>query len=784
MPKGSQFFKNYKRQKRVQLSDENYNKGMDFSTVPLEDGYVKQMVNFNWSGIQDDRISPRAGFRQFAADIYVGGTAYSADMLLIDGQLCAEADGVNYNQIITGQVTANQLAGSELYLGTGEVNTGVNNVLTRVDLQAGGESILFNRPTTAEIHGIAVTELDNIAEHVGTFAFNNDYYYFKDTGVLAKTKFNAGSYSTEEVTPKGLNPKEAVMWGYNMLSTTPYTFTNTVTGSANIVMSGIVPYKQGTTDIELNPEINQDLTLEAFYTVGTGLQYDFIWEWKEVQSSIWTEFKKETITFASALPLKADISFPTMNIMVRLTAVGYTGGTPNTTPDQVMTVGIAVNKGEYKDRDNANVATYSLHSSTGMSYWKKRLVVWGAKEDPTVLFTSDVNDPSYFPYPNNVELFEEPIVKALPLGDDLLVFTTTKLFILQLTPDGLGWTKRLIQRDLSIIPWDVHLIQPVKNMLFFKSGNYYYMVVPSAGATTGLTIAPISKAIENLLDDFEVQVKETVRKLYGYVGTLELVHYYNYLDFEDIHNVYVFKTESGLYINLALLYNIINRAWKEDIHESQHIVKSFKKDATRKGLFMTLFDFNGKPSIQYLQYDVKETADYYLPDGIPTLETGPTAFEALHTYKNYQLLDTGLREHDSDFKKRYREVQIKFNNISQQALKFYTQFSIDGEIRKSIEKYTLNHVIDPLDPDYGLITMERTLVDPNILPGSTILAENDTDDQYWLLDQSVFPEIFLWKVRIPVSGKGYAPRLVLISYNDQPYEIMNTSFVFRQMYSR
>ena len=143
MPESVSFFKSFDRKKRVQLSDENYNKGMDFSTVPLADGFVKQMVNYDLAGVEDDRIAPRPAFRQFSADLYAGATAYADTMLLIDGEPCAEADGNIYNQVITGQVTTNNLTGSSLFLGTGEVNTGYNNVLTRVDLQAGGESILF-----------------------------------------------------------------------------------------------------------------------------------------------------------------------------------------------------------------------------------------------------------------------------------------------------------------------------------------------------------------------------------------------------------------------------------------------------------------------------------------------------------------------------------------------------------------------------------------------------------------------------------------------------------------
>jgi hypothetical protein len=775
----AQPFKRYNRGSRIQIADEEFKSGMDYSTVPLSDGYVKQMVNYDLAGVYQDRLTPRPGFRQYAADLYAGATAYNTDMLLIDGKGCAEEDGETYNQIITGQVTDAKLADTNLYLGTGEVNTGSNDVLTRADLQTGGDKILYNKPTSASIHDVAVTELDNVAQHVGTFAFNDDYYYFKDSGVLARTNFNSGAYESVDVTVQPINPKEAVMWGYNMLSTTPYAFTNTL-APGNIVMHGLVPYKQGTSDIELTPEINQDLTLEVFYTVGTGLVYDFVIEWREVSSSAWTEISKQTITFATALPLKADVSFPTKDVLVRVSA--YPTGAPN--PDQVMTVGLAVNKEDYQEHNNTDLVNYSLHTATGMSYWRKRLVVWGVKEDPTVLFMSEVNNPEYFPYPNNIDLMEEPVIHAVPLGDDLLVFTTTRLYIVQLSADGLSWTKKVIQKDLYIKTWDTHLIQPIKNMLFFKSGNYYYLVVPSKASSTGLSVAPISKPVEKLFDNFQEHIVETLLKVYGHTEAVELIHYYNYLDFEDIHNVYVLKTISGLYINLGVLYNVNSRTWKEYAYESQHIVKPFQKDATKKGIFMTLFDFNSKPSVQYLQYVSTTAKDFYLPDGITVLEEAEAAFTALHTFKNYQMLDSGLREHESDFKKRYREVQVKFNNISQLSLNFNTKFSIDGGTRRNYERYILNHNIDTEDPNYGLITMVRELIDPSVLPGAAVLATDVNDTAAWMLDQSTLPEVYLWKVRIKVSGKGYTPQFVLVSYNEEQYEIMNISFVYRPLYSR
>ncbi len=76
-----------------------------------------------------------------------------------------------------------------------------------------------------------ITDTTYIAQAIGTFAFNNSYYCFQD-GALVHTKLTKHEdtekfcYAPEPVEPKAITPKEAVMWGYNMLSEEPYQFEN------------------------------------------------------------------------------------------------------------------------------------------------------------------------------------------------------------------------------------------------------------------------------------------------------------------------------------------------------------------------------------------------------------------------------------------------------------------------------------------------------------------------------------------------------------------------------
>jgi hypothetical protein len=228
-------------------------------------------------------------------------------------------------------------------------------------------------------------------------------------------------------------------------------------------------------------------------------------------------------------------------------------------------------------------------------------------------------------------------------------------------------------------------------------------------------------------------------------------------------------------LNVDVLYNTVLRVWRLYTFESWDIVKPYRQDATTKGVFMMFTPMGTAPCIQLFKFDPSTCMDSWAyPD------------EAEHelVFKNYQMLDTGSRDIASDLKKRFREAQLRLNNRSNKTLYFYSEFYIDGDTRKALYKYTPHQEIDPASPDYGLLTMERELIDPVLLPGTTILAETQEDYNYWSLDISQFPDTSLWKIRIPFSGKGYCPQMVLVSHNLEPYELLHNIWVFRQLYSR
>jgi hypothetical protein len=757
---GVESFKTYQRSVRAQVPEDVYNKGMQYTNAPLSEGFCRLMLNYDLKD-SGNILTPRLGLKsydliEFPQD---SGITYGATAYIAAAKEKVEENGAVYQQFIVGDSTNHSL-----YVVTNSDKTDYVPQLKQLTATA-----RIKTPDKTGIHGISLDDKSYIARPVGTFAFNDDYYFVADEGLRLSKFFTAqDGYWVDTVTPRELTPSEAVMWGYNMLKTNPYTFQNTMLEvDSPIYLDGVLPY-DAADHLVLSPQVNQALHFECFYRGFAGKVYTVKWEWKDPGSSTWDILKTGDVTLGTANKFICNFSVPNKSIMLRVKATNKSLATDM----QVMTIGFDFSKSNQGNAINSTQTVYDLRDASGMTFWKNRLVI----AHKNMLFLSEVNDPGYFPYPNNMEPFSENIIHVMTCLDNLLVFTTTKLYSITLGQDGTGWFIKQIQGNLAIQDCDIHLIQAVKNMVFFKSGNYYYMVVPKAASTTGeLTIAPVSRPIEPLLDNFQTGIEWLLKTLYDYTGSLELLNYYNFLDFEDVHNVYVFQTDENVLVNIALLYNTVLRVWRLYVFESQHTVKPFKQDATTKGTFMALTSTAAVPCIQLLKFDSLDCIDSYVVPG-----------GAVHEiyFKNYQMLDTGYREISSNIKKRFREAQLRFYNRSGAALEFYTEFYIDGDTRKTLYKYTPHHETDPTSPDYGLLTMARELVDPSILPGMTILAETEIDYNYWTLDASLFPDTALWKVRIPFSGKGYSPRMLLVSFNQQPYELLNNLWVFRQLNSR
>lgn len=828
----------FKRGHRVQNIEETFSKGMSYTSAPLAEGYNRVLVNLD---MQDsgNSVTPRLGLR---ADSYMynGWPSIGSDE---DNNLfeIVEAHAFDDRKLLetiwyTGRNNEGNIFGKYVTAGTIYCDTfdypgyGSQNHADTLDGARLTHTAHLMSNFGAEIHGMqllqkinvdapTVTETPNTlgVRVIGTWAYNNNYYFYDDLGrCCVYSYYPEDVYETpsseiakhykndpklDTFTPKALTAKEAVTYGYNMLLEDPYHFVNTAGGNV-LEFTGLLPYVNG--ELCMTPVQNQDIYFRATGIIPQNKRYKFVAEWSSMRSTSWNRIKEWTAdTGADSANLEIGFAFtpPVEEAIIRISAYPVTDNTAADIADSVLAVGFSFKRAGYSNTINSDKKQYSIHKASGICYWKNRIVAWGVPEDDTILFVSDVNDPTYFPYPNNIETFTSSIQYCTPFGDDLLVFIADALYIIALADDGASWTCKCLQRNLSIAAWDVHLVQTVKNMLFFKSGNYYYMVVPKSSSLTGeLTIADVSKPMRGFFDNFKTSVLEILNNTY--MPEVEytdfgIAHYYNYLSKDSVHNVYMLIVPGihethDTYVNLDVIYDTVNRTWRVYTYGSSARLVPHNTSSTQDTMFVSKFQFetdNKRTGVQHLVWSV-EREDMYLQHNDARLATAgdehikPSANQKQSIIGNRQLIDTGYREHASNFKKRYRELQFTINNMSFSALQFYMSFLIDGALRKSWYDYEIVQDTNPESTTYGVISVRRVLLPSMSNTSGSPVTPSTTVLDDWMLDMSAFPDNGYWKCRVAVSGKGYVPRMLINSPNVKIFELLNISWVYRTLYSR
>lgn len=891
----SSIYKQRNRQDRRAVLESDFSKGMMHSNGVVDDGYLKSLVNFMYDK-DGGKIIPRPSIHTETIvfpDMSVNLTSdFMSDSVTIkDAKECVE-EGNNYSQFILGKLDDDSESLGEIWTATARPAIDSIDIETDEDYTYDvrftvGESSFtshkcyFYTADVSSIHNVPLEddEYKRMKFPVGTFAYGNSYYFFGEDSDgnpgLFKTRFDAEStskkYVFDSVTPKVPSVSEAVTYGYNMLLNDPYQFENRY-AAPQLQFEGILPYEvevEGGSHLYqtllMTPKKNQPIDLVCYFDVLEGRKFDFVWEWRETTASDWTEIKRDTeVVISQDTKLTVDqFRPPASEIMIRISAYPYESlqgqnvEAVSDTVEKAMVVGFDFTVENYGTANAVDQEEYDLFTATGMEAWKDRLVVWGLPKDPTILFISDYNEPSYFPYPNNITVFDNPIIYAVEFMDGLAVFTTDKLYYVTLADDGNSWKTEILQSHLHIDSWDKHLIQTVRNMLYFKSGNYYYMMVPKAQSTTGeLTLAPITTPITNFFDNFSVNVQDIIQNTYDYLGEYKLITYYNFLDYDDIHNIYVYSYEASvalLYVDI--IYNTSDRTWKVWVYENANMLYPFRNSATSSGLLAasSLLDIvdmqpgqliSKRRFLQVFKLDKLCVRDFYVPkateviydtdfaqatyyNGVLTIPDefsdvvledttlvlpfrlaervrGTTLYLSVisdyyfgfyksnirkvlnevysnpddyYTFKNYQYIDTGYRDDELHLKKRYRELQLQINNLDKRNMDFGMEYILDGAPRRIYYKYDVAQAIDEFDEDFGVVYIDST---PFL---ETDLSDLDLTNQ-WTLDQNLIPEVTLWKIRVAVSGKGYAPRLRLLSRNEKRFELLNINWISKMMHMR
>ena len=888
-------YKQYTRTQRNTILEESFAGGMCTDDIPLTDGTYKHLVNFQIieegkqlvprrGKIPDETFSQTVesacalftpptetttlGVYNVRYDAFTGATGYDADLIETvrkfiiacpnESKAQRSAEGSLYHEEYTTMSDGKQLACYYLQKETAPIFIAsmdeIKAVAPYTDHAPGSFLKVVEGPRDNTTSDVKISVLSELAKFrpmprlVGS-AIKNTFYTIG--GTTSGSTFTRGfkriapcpttnrTYYVEDVTPKALDPVYANSYGFNMLSSTPYTFVNS---AGAWELNGLLPYEDSAcAKISFSYITGQKIYFKTYFNYTVSSTIDYKIQKKLNSEDTWTDVTSGSLTsLADSCPdLIFNISIPNEAFSIRVTF--YTSGstTDVKSSNDYSFSGGSETEDTYGSTQGLDMITYDLTTATGMLTWKSKLVLWGVDKAPDMIFTSDYNNPTYFPYPNGCESYPDNILHVCIFMDSLLVFTSESIYKTTLSDDGLSFNTETVVADVRLTYEDTYSIVPVKNMLFYKSDNYYYMLVPSSKSLTygELNVAPVSKPINHMLDHFDTELKQVLSDMYGAE--------WNYPELEDItltpntYQVYLANNEvcidyrfkisiSGQFNNLSiayvLKYNTVLRTWSADLYYTPYSsIQMYNKNiAGVPRYIMYIHDVGSEEAIAiYIDvhalhvinddeevftidehtaeiasierfsvsghtFDLGENdSTYKIKPKILTESIDGTVDTYLTTdyLPNKQFIDTGYRNLNIINKKRMREIQFKINDKLAVPLEFKTGFIMDNRRRVNIGSY----VLTPTDDNSLTIVSNANTLKVHGTAGQIRLNDDDdpdTNDNVFSLGNADLALHDVATVRWKVSGKGYLPRLTMLSANTKAYELTGICWIARQMNAR
>mgnify|MGYP007095020278 FL=1 len=764
--------------------------GMHFTDNPLDEGTSRLLVNM----IQKDfgqRVRPRGGWGERGAptslgsdlgDLYIHhtGTTFvkntetDESFLRRYALVLSTTEDREFGSLVNSKVVIEE----PLDVTDPNFNIEPGRLVTS-DLKEEADiyTIRHNdQASLTRIHEMPVENPTPIGIHA---SIEGNTYLLTPEGLgRLAVYYKDGAYTHEVLitTPLEVTPIQAVNYGYNLLMKDPYSFENK--SGPTMRPTGILPYDPKTELLKMQARAGEEIRFRLIYEYKEDEEYKVQWEVQDIYKRDGINVvvdKEKSPTYKNGEDIVLDYTPPLKQFSVVATIYEASDLT-----NPLRTIILA----SYHLADDSNVArmdprNYDLMTAKGMSVWMNQMVYYGVSGAEMSIFISDVNDPTYVPFPNSSITFNEKVIKAFPYMESLMVITEHTMFQVDYDVED-GFTYKPVQANMQLRDDDAASMYGVRNMVCFKSRNYYYMVVPNIKNEQGeLQIAPISNSITLLLDGFERSIKRIVSEVYTLSHLFSvpedeilfaLENYQSYADGNRLRHVYKIRLEvldNVFYLDFHLIYDTIFRTWTIEILEStRKPLHVFQSMSTGYSQFLGLYEEEGEAYIQWVGIDENNPEDsFQLGDGRERI------------IPNYQLIDTGKRNLEGTKKKRIRQIILEFNNLSKEDTEFNHMVYIDDDPRADLFKYTVEHETDPDSPNYGQVFVLKEYVEPSTVYGVTKLGT-------WSLNNSQFPEQTVLKLHLDVSGKGYYPRLKLITRTSKLYELNQISWAYREMNAR
>lgn len=603
----------------------------------------------------------------------------------------------------------------------------------------------------------------------------------------------------DAIIPRLLNPTEAYNRGYNMLSSTPYMFQDNITSAGVLSLLGSAMYETGdNTQPIFSPTVGQSVDIRVFYSAANGANLKCKVEELNLglASADYVTIHDFDIAIQASNTTPLRFSYTTKYAATNLRITVRSGDDEKT--DYAIVQSIYCNNEAYA---NAKLGTFDLKKGTGLISWQGCLGIYGLPDAPNTIFFSDVEDPSYFPYPYNTISLDNDILAVHNYLDNLIVVTVDSVWLLVAGGTIVNTAQKRILANIAISEIDAINLVVLKDQIFFKTDSQFYVLKPNkyTSDTTDLKNYVNSTAIDNFTHDFQYNTVALLNSVYKNVWQdLTKAHHkqirfedFNVLDTrsvvkeEDVHYIYTIQPilTDGIkldYVNLHLVYNTLTRSWRmytvaigsDNTYYNPILYKHKQSGAYYE--FIAHSHNDGTSSII-----IAEQTQDRIDDNLHNRDWSLTSY-----YNNYPYLDTGNVALDDSYTKRFRELQLNITNSVDTTIKFYADFKVDGRESISATKYETQHITDKEDPDYGKIFIAPIEVGNLELYGTTIPAEDVQLEDYWRLDLSKFPDLSMATVRFTLQGRGRRGSIQLLNTSLKRYELSDMNWVYRIMSGR
>lgn len=696
--------------------------------------------------------------------------------------------------------------------------TGVGSFGARTILNAYAFNKPFVRPISRPIGTILTNELITFSNSAPITYYNyvntterNTITGLEDQLQLTKLQLykDTGRYflGAQTLEPLSLNPVRAGNNGFNILHPTPYSFEDTLGGS--LAGLGILPYKtQNNTDPALSMKLGETYYFRAYYqypTASETIKYKV--EILDLGNTLstWEVLTDFTESFSAGTAFYYAYAPRYNNSVIRITL--RRGDDTSTDYANSYTIHCV--------EDEIEAVSFNLASCKGMVTWQNCIGVYGIDRDKNTLFFSDTDTPNYFPFPNNVISFDNEILAVHNYLDNLIVITVDSVWIVSPNTTIQTSIQKRLLANLHISEIDAINLVVLKDQIFFKTNTDFYVLKPNmyTSDSTDLKNYTNSTAIANFTANFQEETVKLLNEVYKPLWQEETIirrKQVRFTDFNvyDLHSTvkdsevhYVYTIQPLLsdgtdtfafgYVNLDLVYNTVARTWRiyltpvgDDLNTYNPVVYKNKQSGTWYEFFVHRTEKEDPEELHRQRWVTITAQTYDLVDCNIPPATNKYAWTLSDYYNNYSYLDTGNIPIEDAITKRFREVQFNIVNLEKTKIKFHTDFKLDGLEQVAATNYLVQHITDSNDPDYGLIYVTPIEQNNMSVNGLTILADTATEEDYWTLDMSKFPDLHMATVRFELRGRGRRGSLQLLSTSLERYELANLTWVYRTMSAR